>query len=362
MRTWKRMWTQAALAAMTALTAVGAAQAADKAKIGFIYPSPAGDVGWAHELDEGKKKILAAYGDKVQAVVAENIQEGPDAARIMNQMAADGARMIVLGSFGYMNDGLKLARQYPKTAFLHASGYKLASNFGYFISRNYESAYIGGLAAGALTKSKVLGVVAAYPIPEVVGIINAFTLGAQKMAPDVTVKVVWLNSWFDPNRSQQAARSLVAQKSDVLFSLYQDTPEVVSLAEELGVYVLNTSSDMKKYAPKKYLMGMTIDWGPHFTEQTKRMLAGTFKGEAYWGGMKDGAVGVGSLTPDLPPAARQAVDKAMAAMKAGSFHPLTGPVVDQDGKQKLAPGAVIPDTEMLGIKWLVKGVETRIPQ
>ena len=109
---------------------------------------------------------------------------------------------------------------------------------------------MAGLAAGYVTKTKVFGVVAAYPIPEVISMIDTFTLGAQKVNPDITVKVVWLNSWFDPNKSQEAARSLVAQKADVLFSLYQDTPEVVSLAEQLGVYVISTSSDMKSYAPR----------------------------------------------------------------------------------------------------------------
>ncbi|WP_181703165.1 BMP family ABC transporter substrate-binding protein [Chthonobacter albigriseus] len=341
---------------------IAAGAAEEKLKIGFVYPSPVGDVGWAHELDEGRKKIVEAYGDKVEAVTAENIPEGPDAARIMNQMIADGAKMLMIGSFGYMNDGLKLAKQHPEVAFIHASGYKLAPNFGNFQTRNYESAYIGGIAAGSLTKSKVLGVVAAYPIPEVVGIINAFTLGAQKVAPDVTVKVVWLNSWFDPNKSQESARSLVAQNADVLFSLYQDTPEVVTLAEELGVYVLNTSSDMAKYAPKKYLMGMTIDWGPHFVAEVGKVLDGKFEGTAYWGGMKDGAVGVGSLTADVPAPAKALIDEAVAAMKAGTFHPLTGPVLDQDGAEKLAAGAVIADGDLLGINWLVKGVETRIPQ
>lgn len=350
---------------VSALALAGAARQAraeGKAKLGFIYPSPVGDVGWAHELDEGRKKVVEKFGDQVEAVTAENIPEGPDAARTMNQMIADGAKLLMIGSFGYMNDGIKLAKQYPDVAFINASGYKMSDNFGNFQTRNYETSYIAGLAAGYLTKSKILGVVAAYPIPEVVGIINTFTLGAQKTNPDITVKVVWLNSWFDPNKSQEAARSLVAAQADVLFSLYQDTPEVVALAEELGVYSISTSSDMKKYAAKKYLMGMGIDWGPHFIDVVEKVLAGAYKGDAYWGGMKDGAVHVASLTPDLSAEQRKACDDAVAAITAGSFHPMTGPIVDQDGAEKLAAGVTIADGDMLGINWLVKGVETRIPQ
>lgn len=335
---------------------------AEPVKMGFVYPSPVGDVGWAKELDRGRASIEAAFPGKVTSVIAENIPEGPDAARTMTQMIADGAKIMMIGSFGYMNDGLRLARQNPGVAFLHASGYKTADNFSVFQSRNYESAYIGGMAGGAMTKSKVFGIVAAYPIPEVIGIINAFALGAQKHAPDATFKVVWLNSWFDPSKSQEAARSLAAQGADVIFSLYQDTPEVVSLAPELGVLVLNTSSDMSSFAPGHYLMGMGVDWGPFFTSEVGKALAGEHKGQSYWGGMKDGAVLVHALHPDIPAPVRAEIDATMAAIKAGAFHPMTGPIVDQDGKERLAAGVTITDEAMFGIDWLVKGVETRIPK
>jgi len=341
---------------------VGAYSAsAAELKIGFVYPSPVGDVGWAHELDNGRKAIEAAFGDRVETVVAENIPEGPDASRIMNQMASTGAKMIMLGSFGYMNDGLKLAKKRSDMTFIHASGYKLADNFGNFQTRNYETAYLAGIGAGFVTKSNILGVVAAYPIPEVVGIINAFTMGAQLVNQDISVKVVWLNSWFDPSKAQESARSLVSQKADVLLSLYQDTPSVVAVAEELGVYVVPTSSDMKKYAPNHLLVSQQIDWGPHFVEMARQTLDGNFKGIPYWGGMKDGAVRMASWTPNLSADQMSLINEKTAELKAGTLHPFTGPIVDQTGATKLADGEVIEDGALLGINWLVKGVETKLP-
>ena len=138
--------------ALAALTLVApAALAEGKVKMGFIYPSPVGDVGWAHELDQGRKAIAEKFGDKVEIITAENIPEGPDAARTMNQMIADGAKFLMIGSFGYMNDGVKLAKQYPDVVIVNASGYKLDANFGNFQTRNYESAYVGGIAAGYVT-------------------------------------------------------------------------------------------------------------------------------------------------------------------------------------------------------------------
>lgn len=356
-----RKTTCMAFAAALALTMGLSVQAADKFKIGFIYPSPVGDVGWARELDQGRKGIEAAFGDKVETVVVENVPEGPDAARIMTQLASTGVDMIMLGSFGYMNDGLKLAQRKSDIEFIHASGFKTAKNFGNFQTRNYESSYIAGMAAGYLTKSNTFGIVAAYPIPEVVGIINTFTLGAQRVNPDISVKVVWLNSWFNPSKAQESARSLIAQDADVIFSLYQDTPSVVTVAEEEGVYVVNTSSDMKKYAPTKLLASMTIDWKPHFIERVKSAINGTFEGGAYWGGMSDSAVSVSSLSNDLSADQKTEINQMAASIANDSFHPMSGPIIDQDGNEKIAEGSAIADGDMLGINWLVKGVETRIP-
>lgn len=331
-------------------------------KIGYIYPSPAGDVGWAHELDRGRLAIEEEFGDRVESRVIENIPEGPDAARIMNQMAAQGVNMMMLGSFGYMNDGLKLAQRYQDIDFIHASGYKLAKNFGNFQTRNYEGAYVAGMGAGYVTQSNTIGMVAAYAIPEVVGLINSFTLGAQSVNPDINVKVVWLNSWFDPSKAQESARSLIAQQSDVIFSIYQDTPSVVTVAEEEGVYVVNTSTDMKTYAPEHLLASIQISWADYFTEQVHASMHDTFEGAAFWGGMAENAVSVESLSDDLSAEQRAALDAKVAEITAGEFHPFQGPVINQAGDEKVTAGESISDGDLLSIDWLVKGVETQLPK
>lgn len=352
--------TLAAGLAAAALALPAAAQ--DKLKIGFVYPSPVADVGWSAELNHGREAIEEHFGDKVETFFVENVPEGPDAARIINQMAAQGAGMIMLGSFGYMNDGIKLAQQRPDLTIIHASGYKLAPNLSNFQSRNYESSYLVGMAAADVTKTNTVGIVAAYAIPEVVGMINGFTLGVQAVNPDVTVKVVWLNSWFDPPKAQESARALMAQQADVIYSLYQDTPSVVTVAEEEGVWVINTSSDMKEYAPNWLLASQIADWSSFFIESAQATMDGTFEGEAFWGGMADNTVDVKSWSTAISEATMTKIKEAEAAIRAGEFHPLTGPIMDQDGTERLADGVVIDDGAMASIDWLVSGVETRIPQ
>lgn len=349
-----------AAVAVTALAALPAA-AEDKMKIGFVYPSPIADVGWSAELNAGRLAIEEAFGDKVETIFVENVPEGPDAGRIMNQMAAQGADMIMLGSFGYMNDGIALAERNPDMTFIHASGYKLAPNFGNFQSRNYESSYLVGMAAGDVTETDTVGIVAAFAIPEVIGMINGFALGLQEVNPDVTIKVVWLNSWFDPPKAQDSARALIAQQADVIYSLYQDTPSVVTVAEEEGVWVINTSSDMKEYAPNWLLASQIADWGPYFVKSVQDTMDGTFEGTAFWGGMADGTVDVKSWADSISPETMALITAAADAMKAGEFHPITGPITNQAGDLVLAEGEVIDDGAMAGIDWLVQGVETPLP-
>ena len=192
--------------------------------------------------------------------------------------------------------------------------------------------------------------------------INGFTLGVQAVNPDVTVKVVWLNSWFDPPKAQESARALMAQDSDVIYSLYQDTPSVVTVAEEEGVWVINTSSDMKEYAPNWLLASQIADWSSFFVKSAQATMDSTFKGEAFWGGYADDTVDVKSWSSSISAETMAKIESAEAAMRAGEFHPLTGPIVDQDGTERLATGEVIDDKSMSGIDWLVAGVETRIPQ
>lgn len=348
------------IAAAASLLALPAS--AEDLTIGFVYPSPIADVGWSAELNAGRLAIEEHFGDAVNTIFVENVPEGPDAARIMNQMAAQGADMIMLGSFGYMNDGMTLAAQRPDITFIHASGYLLADNFSNFQSRNYESSYLVGMAAADVSETDTVGIVAAYAIPEVIGMINAFTLGIQAVDPDVTVKVVWLNSWFDPPRAQDSARALMAQQADVIYSLYQDTPSVVSVAEEEGVWVINTSSDMVDYAPNMLLASQIADWSNFFIESAQATIDGTFEGFAYWGGMAEGAVDVRSWNAAISDETMAMIDEAANGIRAGEFHPLTGPIMDQDGTERLAAGEVITDEAMLGIDWLVTGVETRVPQ
>ena len=330
--------------------------------ITLVVPSPVGDVGWGHALAAGLEPVKAAYGDKVKVTVIENIAEGPDADRIMNKTVADGNHFLIAGSFGYQNGALQIARRNPNVTVLHASGFEVAPNFSPFAAKYFQGTYLMGMAAAALSKTGKLGSVSAFAIPELITSINAFTLGAQAVNPNIEVSVVWVNSWFDPAKEQEAAKALIAQNCDVIFSNAQDTPSVISACEEAGVHAFNLNSSMKSYAPKTYLGCVATDWSPFFKASVDAHMAGNFKGANAFLGVADKVVEVVDWSPDVPADVMGKIKEAEAKIADGSFSPFTGPITKADGSAGVAEGTTMTDGEIVSMNWHVKGVTTPLPQ
>jgi basic membrane protein A and related proteins len=195
-----------ALAALASVAFAGGAHAEEKLKVGFIYIGPPGDFGWTYQHDQGRKALEAALGDKVETTYLENVPEGADAERSIERLARAGNKLIFTTSFGYMDPTIKVAKKFPDVKFEHATGYKTAENVSVYNSRFYEGRYIQGQIAAKMSKAGVAGYIASVPVPEVVQGINSFMLGAQSVNPNFKVKVIWVNSWFDPGKEADPPR------------------------------------------------------------------------------------------------------------------------------------------------------------
>ncbi|MEX6503777.1 BMP family ABC transporter substrate-binding protein [Pseudomonas zhanjiangensis] len=351
--------TGVALATLFGAGLLGQAQAADPLKVGFVYISPIGDAGWTYQHDQGRLQMERALGDKVETKYIENVPEGADAERVIRELASSGYGLIYATSFGYMNYVERVAKQFPQVTLMHATGYKTGKNFGNYNARFYEGRYLNGVVAGKMSKSNILGYVAAFPIPEVVMGINAFARGARSVNPDAEVRVIWVNSWYDPGKEREAALTLISQGADML-THHTDSTAVVQAAEEKGVNAFSYHSDMSKYGPNAQLSGTTHQWGDFYTRTTQAVLDGSWKPESTWGGVQQGMIETVPLNASVPDEVRALVDKLQADMRAGSFHPFTGPVVDQDGKTRVPAGEVISDNDLGHMKYFVQGVASKL--
>ena len=261
---------------------------ANDLKVGFIYVSPVGDAGYSYAHDLGRQAVAEMQGVKTSFV--ESVPEGPDAQRVLRKMARSGFDLIFATSYGYMDSVIKVAKRFPQVTFMHCSGFKRAKNVGTYFGRMYQARYLTGMTAGAMTESNILGYVAAYPLPELIRGINAFTLGAQAVNPEAQVRVVWTKSWYDPATEKEAAKSLLDVGADVI-AQHVDSPAPQEAAAEKGVYSIGYNSDMATFAPKAHLTAALWKWGNLYTEIVTQVQKGTWESEDIWAGLDHGAGG-----------------------------------------------------------------------
>ncbi len=349
------------LAAALALAVTGAgASAQSKMKVGFIYLGPVGDLGWTYMHELGRQMMVKELGDKVETTYLENVSEGPDSERSIEQLARTGHQLIFTTSFGYMDPTLRVAKKYPKIKFEHATGYKRAPNVGTYSGRFHEGRYIQGVIAGKMSKSGTLGYIASFPIPEVIAGINATILGAQTVNPNIKVKIIWVNTWFDPGKEAEAAKALADQGADILMQ-HTDSPAAMQVAAQRGILAFGQDSDMIKFGPKTQLTSIVNNWGPYYLRATKAALDGSWKPEDTWDGLKEKMVLMAEYT-NMPDDVKKLAQDTEAAIIAGTLNPFKCPIVGQDGKEvECKGGTALDNGQILGMNFYVKGIDDKIP-
>lgn len=330
-----------------------------KLKVSFLYDSPIGDGGWIDSHDLGRKK-LEALGN-VETNYVDNIPES-DGWNYLNKFAQEGANIVFACSFGYMQDCVDVAGKNPNTIFMHCAGYETADNMGNYFGRNYEGAYLAGMACGGMTKSNKLGYVAPFPIAEVLRNINAFALGAKAVNPDAKVQVVWINAWYDPTLASQAAESLISNGVDALFH-YENSPAVVQTAAKHKVYACGQHSDASSYSEEYCLTSSVWNWDVLYKKVVDEVQNGTWKPDSLWWGMSDGLVDIAKLSPSIPDDLKKKIEDAKSKLKSGdvSGNPFYGEVVDQTGKTRIPAGTDASYDELMNMDYLVSNVEGEIP-
>ena len=338
---------------------LAATAASAETKAGFIYVGPVGDHGWSYQHDQGRQALEKALG--VKTTFVESVGEGADAERVIRQLASQGNDIIFTTSFGYMNPTLKVAKRFPKVKFEHATGYKRAKNVGTYSARFYEGRAVLGTIAGKMTKSNVVGYIGSFPIPEVIRGIDAFTLAMRAVNPKAVVKVVWVNSWFDPGKEGDAAKALIDQGADII-TQHTDSPAPLQVAEKRGVYAFGQASDMRAFAPKAQLTSIIDNWSDYYIARVKAVMNGTWKSDDTWDGFKEGMVKMAPYGDAVPADVRKLADAKKQSIIDGSFHPFQGPIKNQKGELVVKVGEVLSDKVLAGLNWYVEGVEGTMPK
>ena len=315
----------------------------EQVKVGFVYVGPIGDHGWTYMHDKGRLMVEEKFGDKVETVYVESVPEGPDATRVLRDMAESGVDIIFTTSFGYMDATLKVAEEYPDVLFEHATGYKTAKNVSVYSSKFYEGRYIQGVIAGLMSEQGKAGYIASFPIPEVIRGINSFYLGATKINPDFDIDVVWVNTWYDPAKEAQAAEVLIGQGADII-TQHTDSPAPLQTAAKHGIRGFGQASDMIAFAPDTQLTAIMDDWGPYYVSRVQAVMDGTWESTDTWGGMNTGMVGMADYT-NMPDDVKMTAMKIQQDITDGSFKPF----------------GITSMGELLGMSSYVEGIDAAQP-
>ena len=329
-------------------TTTPAAAAGEPLKVAFVHVGPVSDKGWSWAHDQGAQLVKAQLGDGVEITTLESIPEGSDSQRVFEDLAAQGNKLIFGTSFGYMDPMLAAAANFPDVTFMHATGFKTGDNMGNYFGAAEEGRYLSGMAAAEATEANLIGYVAAFPIPEVLRGINAFTLGVREVNPNAEVQVVWTSTWIDPPKEAAAAESLLDAGADVI-AMHQDTAAPGQAADAAGAKWVGYNTDMTEFAPEAWLTAPIWDWGPFYLRTTQEVLDGTWAPGAFYGNMAGGMVDIAPFGSSVPDDIRALIEERKQQIIAGSFAVFPDPIVDQDGNSR-------PLGDIFAMDYFVEGV------
>ena len=331
-------------------------------KAAWVYVGPINDGGWTSAHDRGRQAVADAFGSDVITTYKENVPEGDQVGQVIEDLIADGNTMIFGTSFGFQDAFVAAAEKHPEVCFEFATGYKSADNLSQFTGAAEDAAWLTGMAAGAASKTGKLGLLASFPIPEVLRGINAWTLGARAVNPDATVKLIWTNTWFDPALERKTAEALIAGGADAIGVVAQDSPASGEAANEKGVFWSGYDSDQSANFPNVWLSAATYNWGTYEVPRVKAALDGTWVAGNYYGDMADGHIVLAPLGKTVSAETRALIAEKTKEVVANSGVMFKGPLKDNTGKQVLADGEQATYEQLMAMNFLVEGIDGSIPK
>ncbi|HVU77310.1 MAG TPA: BMP family ABC transporter substrate-binding protein [Gaiellaceae bacterium] len=349
----------AVVAAFAVVLAVGTSPGHAKSNAAFkaawVYVGPHNDGGWSQAHDVGRQYVQKALGSKVQTTYKESVPEGPQTCQVIDQLVRDGNKIIFGTSYGFQPCMLSEAKKYPDVKFEMATGDQQLPNLADYYGAGEDAIYLSGIAAGAATKTGVVGYVVPFAIPEVIRHTNAFALGVQTSHPGAKIKIIWTNSWFAPDKEKKAAENLKAAGADVIGQNVDD-PAIGQYDETQGIPWVGYDSNAMKFAKKSWLTAAVYNWGPYYLSEVKKAMNGTWKTQFWYGSLKSGFAQLAPYGKGVSAATKKLIAQKRALIESGKWNEFQGPIYDQSGKLRVKKGQRLTVKDLYAINWLVKGV------
>jgi basic membrane protein A len=315
----------------------------DNIKLGFVHITDPSDMGYTYNHNLGTEKMKSELGLRDDQIINKfNTPEDAECEAALRELVEQGCHIIFATSFGFEDYVMTVAAEFPDIEFCHASGYQCAlsdmPNAHNYFGKIYQARYLSGIAAGLKTENNHLGYVNAFPFAECIQGFTGFYLGAKSVNPDVTMTVMNTNSWNDPQKEAQVAKSLIELGCDVL-GQHCDSTAPATAAEAEGVFHVGYNSDMIGAAPNATLTSAIWDWSRYLELAVTNYVEGKAIPKDWGEGLKEGAVDISRLNEALiAEGTAEAIEEARARILSGDWDVFTGPLVNADGEVVVADG------------------------
>jgi simple sugar transport system substrate-binding protein/basic membrane protein A len=331
--------------------------------VGFITVGENTDEGYNEAVYTASQKVKSDLGIKV--LTAANVPETQQVTAVMQQMVDQGAKIIFATSYGYQNYAYAFALAHPNVLVLHQGGTytkKFPANLGTYFGEAYDPVSLGGMAAGAATKTNKLGFVYAFPIPQTVDNVDAFELGALSVNPKAKTYTVATSEWCDPLKQKSAATALISEGVDVLTQHQDCQSTVIEAAKAAKIDVVGYHYDASALDPSGWLTGSMWNWAPLYESIIKTAQAGKFTGSQYnanfIGTFSSGnnPLELAPFGPSVSKATQTKILAEEAALKAPGGTIFKGPIYCNTGKLLVPAGQTATPAEINQFTCFVKGV------
>lgn len=329
-------------------------------KVAWVNQGAVDEDPWTRAHGAARDQVDAALGDRVETTFVENVDLETEAEDTIEELIADGNELIISTSFGFSEYMAAAAERHPDVAFEQARGVEVTDNLSTFSGAHEEPIYLVGMAGAAASSTHAIGFVATVPEPETIRHIDAYTLGARLVDPEVQVRVAWVGSWYDPERERRLAEDLIAGGADVI-ATGATSYATAEAAQAAGVAWSGHDSDAGSLFPDVWLTASQPDWGPYYVRRVRDVLDGRWTGTAYYGDMADGFTGLASFGQRVDGPTRERIAATRDAIVDGRAEVFTGPLRDDAGRQRVPAGTTMSLEQLLAIDWFVDGATEVVP-
>lgn len=333
-------------------------------KIGIISNTTAEDGGWGTSLYDSVKKVKSDLSlNDNQVVWIESIYDGTeDVDNMVDQLAREGCNIIMAHSAGYVDQLRSLAAKHPD---VYLSGYECPvegfSNYAMYSINDEAASFLCGFISAKMSKGNEIGYIGNMPTNDLICCLNAFALGAKHANEDARVKIIWINSWYDPATEKEAANTLLGSGYNVI-GYMGSTASVAQACSEQGAYTTGMYIDMRDYAPDAVLTSHVFDWTLIMKQMIKMASTDSWSSEPIIFGFSDGAANVAELNTDI---VSEEIAKEYEAIKQklinGEFEVFAGPIYDNMGVLRVEKGKSLSPSDLIYIDFLVDNVDGMIP-